>query len=149
MESLSRPPASLSNLLGMIPLILEVGRFRVPFIDFVGNGVKGHDPLHERGGDSGGEETDQDIVVHDAGASGVALECRDVTLERRGELPVLLGYAVGGQPGNGFPGCVLVFKGQLELLEKVVPGSEGYGGASNGVLSEGICPGQGRSLGHI
>ena len=96
LESLSRPSASLSDLLSTIPLVLEMGHFGVPFIDFVRNGVKGHDPLHERSGDSGGEEADKDIVVHDAGASGVALECRDVTLERRGVLSILLGHAVGG-----------------------------------------------------
>ena len=58
MESLSRPPASLSDLLGTIPLVLEVGRLGVPFVDLVWNSVKGHDPLHERSGDSSSEETD-------------------------------------------------------------------------------------------
>ena len=58
MESLGRPPASLSNLLGTIPLILEVGGFRVPVVDFIWDGIEGHDSLHEQGGDSSGEETD-------------------------------------------------------------------------------------------
>ena len=96
MESLGRPPASLSNLLSTIPLVLEVGRLSVPFVNFVWNGVEGHDPLHEWGGDSGGEETDEDIMVRDAGAGGVALKCRDIALERRGVLPILLGHVVGG-----------------------------------------------------
>ena len=96
LESLGRPPTSLSDLLGAIPLVLEVDRLSVPFINFVGNGIEGHDPLHERGGNSSGEETDEDVVVCDAGASGVTLECRDVTLERRGVLPILLSHAVGG-----------------------------------------------------
>ena len=74
MESLGRPPTSLSDLLGTIPLVLEVSRFGVPFVDFVWNGIKGHDPLHEWGGDSGSEEADEDVVVHDASASGVTLE---------------------------------------------------------------------------
>ena len=81
MESLSGPSALLSDLLSTIPLVLEVGGFRVSVVDFIWDCIEGHDPLHEQGGDSGGEETDQDIVVSDAGTSGVALEGRDVTLE--------------------------------------------------------------------
>ena len=75
LKSLGGPSTSLSDLLGTIPLVLEVGRFGVPFVDLIWNGVEGHDPLHERGGNSGGEETDEDIVVRDAGAGGVTLEC--------------------------------------------------------------------------
>ena len=56
---------------------------------------------------------------------------------------------VGGQPGDGIPGCVLVLESQLELLKEVVPGSKGYGGACDGILSEGISPGRGRPFGYI
>ena len=96
MESLGRPPASLSNLLGMIPLVLEVGCLSIPFVNFVRNGIEGHDLLHERGGNSGGEEANQDVMVRDASTSGVTLESRDVTFKRRGVLPIFLGHAVGG-----------------------------------------------------
>ena len=96
LESLGRPPTSLSYLLSTIPLVLEVGRLSVPFIDFVRNGIERHDPLHERGGDSSSEEADEDVVVRDASVSGVTLECQDVTLKRRGVLPILLSHAVGG-----------------------------------------------------
>ena len=58
LESLSRPPASLNDLLSAIPLILEVNHLGVLVVDFIWDGVEGHDPLHERGGDSGGKETD-------------------------------------------------------------------------------------------
>ena len=75
LESLGRPPASLSDLLSMIPLVLEVSRFRVPVVDFIWDSIKRHDLLHERGGDSSGEEADQDIMVHDTGMSGVTLKC--------------------------------------------------------------------------
>ena len=75
MESLDRPPASLSDLLSTIPLVLEVGCLGIPFVDLVWNGVEGHDPFHAQSGDSCGEETDQDVVVRDAGTSGVALKC--------------------------------------------------------------------------
>ena len=96
LESLSGPSALLSDLLSTIPLVLEVGGFRVSVVDFIWDCIEGHDPLHEQGGDSGGEETDQDIVVSDAGTSGVALECRDVALEGGRELPIFLNHAVGG-----------------------------------------------------
>ena len=131
----------MSDLLGAIPLVLEVSRLGIPFVDFVRNGIKGHDLLHEQGGDAGSKETYQDVVIGDAGTGGVALKGQDIALERRGVLPVLLGHAVGGQPGDGIPSCVLMFKRCLELLEKVVPGSEGNGSAVDGVFSEGICPG--------
>ena len=37
----------------------------------------------------------------------------------------------------------------MELLEKVVPCSEGDGGAVNGVLPEGVSPGQDRPFSHV
>ena len=74
MESLDRPSTSLGDLLGAISLILEVGCLGVPVIDFIRDCIERYDLLHEWGGDSSGEETDQDIVVCDAGMSGVALK---------------------------------------------------------------------------
>ena len=134
MESLGRPPTLLSDLLGAISLVLEVGHLGVPVINFIWNYIKGHDPLHEQRGDSSGKEANQDIVVCDASAGGVTLECQNVTFERRGELPTFLDHVLGREPGDGVPSSVLVFKGLLELLEEVVTGSEGNGGAINGVL---------------
>ena len=149
LEGLSRPSTSLSNLLNTIPLILEVSHLRVPVVNFIWDCVEGHDPLHEQGGDSSGKETNQDVVVHDSSTSGVTLECQDVTLKRRGELPILLNHMVGGQPGDGIPSSILMFEGLLELLKKVVPGSEGDGGAVDGIFSEGISPDQGGPFGHV
>ena len=126
-----------------------MSHFRVPIVDFIWDGIKGHDLLHEWGGDSSGEETDQDIVVRDAGTSGVTLECQDVALKRRRELPVLFDHVMGRQPGNGVPGCVLVLKSLLELLKEVVPTSKGDGGVRDGVFSESVCPSQGRPFGHV
>ena len=54
-----------------------------------------------------------------------------------------------GQPGDSVSCHVLVFKCLLELLEKVIPGSEGYSGASDGVFPEGVSLGQGGSFTHI
>ena len=88
-------------------------------------------------------------MVRDAGTGGVTLKGRDVALKGRGVLSVLLGHAMGGQPGDSVPGCVLVFERHLELLEKVIPRSEGNSGAIDGIFSEGVSPGQGRPFGHV
>ena len=58
LESLGRPSASLSDLLGVILLVLEVGGFRVPVIDFIWDCIKGHNLLHKQGGDSSSKEAD-------------------------------------------------------------------------------------------
>ena len=58
----------------MILLVLEMNGFGVPIVDFVGDSVKGHDSLHEWSRDSSGEETDKDIMVHDASMGSVALK---------------------------------------------------------------------------
>ena len=81
MEGLSGPSALLSDLFYIVPLVLEVDGFQVSVIDFIWDCIKGHDPLHEQGGDSGSKETNEDVVVHNASTSGVTLEGQDVTLE--------------------------------------------------------------------
>ena len=96
LESLGGPSTLLSNLLCTIPLILEVGGFRVPVINFIWDYVKGHHLLHEWSGNSISEEANEDIMVCDANMGGVTLECQYLTLERRGEFPVLLNHVVGG-----------------------------------------------------
>ena len=95
LESLGRPPALLGDLLHTVPLVLEMDCFGVPVVNLFWYSVERHDAFHERGRDSSGEETDQDIVVHDAGVGGVALEGGDVTFQQGGELPVLFGYSLG------------------------------------------------------
>ena len=74
LEGLSGSSALLSNLFCTIPLILEVGGFRVPVINFIWDYIKGHDLLHEWGGKSSSEEADEDVVVHNASMGGVAVE---------------------------------------------------------------------------
>ena len=56
---------------------------------------------------------------------------------------------MGGQPGDSIPGHILVFKSLLELFEKIIAGSKGYSGASDGILLEGIGASRGRPFGHI
>ena len=85
LEGLGGPSASLSDLFHVIPLVLEVGGFSVPVINFIWDGIKGHDLLHKQGGDSGSEEADKDVVVHDTSAGDIALECGDA-LQGQGEL---------------------------------------------------------------
>ena len=98
MEGLGSSSTSLNNLFSMIPLILEVSDFGVPFINFTWDGIEGHDLLHEWCRDSGSEKTDENIMVHDASVSDIALESQDVTFERWGELPILFDYMMGGKP---------------------------------------------------
>ena len=74
LESLGGPSTSLSNLLCVVPLVLEVGGFQIPVVNFVWDCVKGHDLLHKWDRDSDSEEAYEDIVVHNASMSGVALE---------------------------------------------------------------------------
>ena len=81
MEGLDRPLTSLGDLFSAVPLVLEVDDFRVPVIDLVWYGIKGHDLLHKQGGDSSGKEADKNVMVSDAGMSGVTLEGQDVTLK--------------------------------------------------------------------
>ena len=42
-----------------------------------------------------------------------------------------------------------MFKHELELLQKVIPGSKGNSSAIDGVLLEGVSPGQGRPFSHV
>ena len=55
-----------------LPLGLERDGFFVPVVDGGRDGVHGHDPAHEGGGDSSREVSDKDILVGDA------CECRVV-----------------------------------------------------------------------
>ena len=88
-------------------------------------------------------------MVRDTGMGGITLEGRDVTFEREGELPVFLSHAGGGEPGNSIPSSVLVLESQLELLKKVIPGSEEYGCARDSVFPKGVGSSQGRPFSHI
>ena len=47
LEGLSGPSILLGDLFSVIPLVLEVGGFHVPVINFIWDCAKGHDLLHE------------------------------------------------------------------------------------------------------
>ena len=133
----------------MIPLILEVGYFGVPVINFVWDSIEGHDPPHEQDRDSSSKEANEDIVVCNASVGGVTLKGQDVTLKRWRELPIFLCHVMGREPGNGISGSILILKGFLEFSKEVIPGSEGYSGADEGIFLEGISPGQGGPFSHV
>ena len=120
MEGLSCPSAALGNLVCSVPLVLEVSGLDVPFIDFARDSVQRHDPLHKRHRDSGGKEANEDVVVCDAGTGNVALEAQDVTLKGGRELSILLGHAVGQEPGDVIPRSVLVFECCLKCSEEII-----------------------------
>ena len=120
LESLHRSSALLGNLFSMIPLVLEVGGLGVLVINFIWDGVKGYVLLHQQDRDSSSKDTDQDIVVYDAGIGNILLESQDVTLEWRREFPIFLGHVVGGKSRDGIPSSILVLKCCLELFRKLL-----------------------------
>ena len=65
---------SSRDLFCSLPLSLEVDCLRVPFLDGSWYGIHGHDALHEEGGYSGREISDEDIWIFDVGPSNMILE---------------------------------------------------------------------------
>ena len=55
----------------------------------------------------------------------------------------------GGQPGNGVPCDIVVFKRRVELRDEVSESSKGEQGSRDGALAEGRSPSKGRSFGHV
>ena len=96
------------------------------------------------------EISDEDVLVGDACEGRVVLKVRSVLDEGWGVSVVLsLGHVFGGEPGDGIACGVVVFECGLEFGDKVREGSHSYGGSRDGILSEGGCPGEGRTLGHV
>ena len=75
MKGLGGPSILLDDLFSMVPLVLEVDGFQVSVIDFIWDCIKGHDLLHEQGGDFGSKEANEDVVVCNASIGSVTLEC--------------------------------------------------------------------------
>ena len=55
----------------------------------------------------------------------------------------------GGKPGDGIVGGIVVFECGFKLLNEVGDDSNGDDSARNSILSEGGCPSEGRSFGHV
>ena len=147
---MGRPRVSLGDVVGALPLSLESDSLLVPFVDGRGDGVHGHDAAHERGWDSCGEITDQDVGIRDVCEGDVVFKRGNIFRQRGGVGVVfLLLHSLGGKPGNGVPGDVVVFERGVELRDKVGESSEGKRCSRDGVLAKGRCPGKGRPFSHV
>ena len=58
-------------------------------------------------------------------------------------------HAFGGEPGDGSSSDVMVFESSFELCNEVRECAHGYGGSSDGVLSECGGPCEGGPFGHV
>ena len=145
------PGVSLGNVVGSFPLGLESDSLFVPFIDSGGDGVHRHDSSHEWGGNSGREVPDEDIRVRDVGEGDVVFEGGNVFCQRGGVRVVLLAllHSLGGKPGDGVPGDVVVLERGVELGDEVSESSEGKRCSRDSALAEGRGPSEGRSFGHV
>ena len=139
------------DVIGSFPLSLESDGLLVPFIDGGGDGVHGHDAAHERGWDSCREVSDQDVGVGDVCEGDMVLKGGDILRQGGGVRVVFLAllHSLGGKPGDGVPGDVVVLKRGVELRDKVSESSEGERCSRDGALAEGRCPGKGRPFGHV
>ena len=63
----------MDNLFDTILLVLEVGGFGIPLVNFIRDGIKGHDSLHEWSGDPSNKEAEDDIVVCDASMGDITV----------------------------------------------------------------------------
>ena len=105
---------------------------------------------HMRGGNAGGEVSDEDVLVGDTCEGRVVFEVRNILNEGRGVGVVFpLSHAFSGEPGNGVAGGVMVFECSFELHDEVGEGPHSYGDSGDGVLPKGGCPSEGGSFGHV
>ena len=138
------------DLFGVFPLGLERDSFFVPIVNGGGDGVHGHNSVHEGGRDGGGEISNEDILISDACEGRVVFEVRNILNEGRGVGVVLsLSHTFSGEPGDGITGGIVVFECSFEFQDKIGESSYGYGGSGDGVLPKGGCPGEGGSFGHV
>ena len=146
-----RPRVSFGNVVGSFPLSLESDGLFVPFIDGGGDGVHGHDAAHERGWDSCGKVSDQDVWVGDICEGDVVLKGGNIFRQGGGVGVILLAllHLLGGKPGDGVPGDIMVLKRGVKLRDEVSKGSERKSCSRDGALAEGRCPGKGRPFGHV
>ena len=98
--------------------------------------------------DTSREISNKDILVGDICEGGVVLKMRNILNKGRGVRVILsFGHAFGGEPGDSIAGGVMVF--ELEFGDEIREGPHSYGGSRDGILPEGGCPGEGRTLGHV
>ena len=116
----------------------------IPFVDGRGDGVHGHDVVHEWRWDSCGKIADQDVGVGDIGEGNVVFESGNIFRQRGGVgVVLLLLHSLGGKPGDGVSGDIMVFERGVELRDEVSESSKGKCCSRDGALVEGRCPGKG------
>ena len=94
--------------------------FGIPFLDSSWYGIHGHDSSHERGGDSSGEVSNEDVWVFDIGLGNMVLEFWDVLIQGRGiGLVLLKDHPFGGEPGNGGFSYISLFEVFIELGDEI------------------------------
>ena len=142
---------SFGDVVGSLPLGLESNGLLIPFVDGGGDGVHGHDLAHEWRGNSSREVPDQDIRVRDVGKGNVVFERGNVFRQGGGVRVVLFAllHSLGGKPGDGVPGDVVVLERSVELCDEVSESPKGKCCSRDGALAKGRCPGKGRSFSHI
>ena len=147
---MGRPRVPLGNVVGALPLSLESDGLLVPLVDGGGDGIHGHDAAHERGWDSCGEISNQDIGVGDICKGDMVLKRGNIFRQGGGVGVVLLFlHSLGGKPGDSISGDIVVLERGVELRDKISEGSEGKHCSRDGALAEGRCPGKSRPFSHV
>ena len=94
--------------------------FGVPFLDSSWHGAHGHNSLHEEGGYSSGEVSNEDIWVFDIGLGNMVLEFRDILIQRGKVGSVFFkDHSFGSEPGDGGSSDIPLFKIFVELGDEV------------------------------
>ena len=148
---MGRSRVSLGDVVSALPLSLESDGLLVPFVDGRGDSVHGHDVAHERGWDSCGEVSDQDVGVRDISEGDVVFKGGDILHQGGGVRVILFAllHSLGGKPGNGVPGDIMVFERGVELRDEVSKSSKGKCCSRDGALAKGCCPSKGRPFSHV
>ena len=135
------------DFVSVVPLGLEVNGFLVPVTNSGRDGVHRHNVAHEGGGNSGGVVADENVFIVDGRHSYVILKEGGVFYERWRVLVSssifsgFLYHSLGGEPGDGVGLYIMVFECGFEIGNENCESSHGNGGAYEGVVPEGYCPG--------
>ena len=115
----------------MFPLGLEMDSHFIPVSNCGGDGVHGHDVMHEGSGDSSRVISYKDILIGNFGHGYVILEGRGIDSKGGGVLissSVFLGFLnhlLDREPGDGIGFNVMVFKGSFKLGGETCKGPHG------------------------
>ena len=80
----------------------------------------------------------------------MVLECGNIFRQRGGVGVIFLFlHSLGGKPGDGVPGDIVMFERGVELRDEVCESSEGKRCSRDGALAKGRCPGKSRPFSHV